>query len=240
MTGLGQRFETIIAVCSSVVPFICGIHNNAIILLTAFVGKEILWLLFFSWGSWEGIWWCRESWAEAELGLSSSDSFFVVLKAWTHQLVRLPWLLTPRNVSACRAFGSSVLPLHLEKGEQSPQTEEPGCLQAPKGTALCCLKGRQERIEQPIHQQRGVLIVIWKVVCSQPISSGGSRIDLNKVLSDWKFSNQWRRDEVRPLQWAGRARRAPKIFCLWYVLPGGSKKLYLEELETELQWAKDI
>lgn len=42
MTGLGQRFETIIAVCSSVVPFICGIHNKAIILLTAVVGKEIL------------------------------------------------------------------------------------------------------------------------------------------------------------------------------------------------------
>lgn len=99
MTGLGQRFETIIAVCSSVVPFICGIHNNAIILRTAFVGKEILWLLFFSWGSWEGIWWCRESWAEAGLGLSSSDSFFVVLRARTHQLVRLPWLLAPRNLS---------------------------------------------------------------------------------------------------------------------------------------------
>lgn len=32
MTGPGQGFETIIAVCSSVVPFICGIHNNAVIL----------------------------------------------------------------------------------------------------------------------------------------------------------------------------------------------------------------
>lgn len=40
MTGLGQRFETIITVRSSVVPFICGIRNNAIILLTADVGKK--------------------------------------------------------------------------------------------------------------------------------------------------------------------------------------------------------
>lgn len=120
MTGLGQRFETIIAVCSSVLPFICGIHNNAIILLTAFVGKKILWALFFSWGSWEGIWWCRESWAEPELGLSSSDSHFVILRAWTRQFMRPPWLL-----SAYRTFASSVFALHLEKGEQSPQTGNP-------------------------------------------------------------------------------------------------------------------
>lgn len=120
MTGPGQRFETIIAVCSSVVPFICGSHNNAIILLTAFVGKEILWALFFSWGNWEGICWCRESWAEPELGLSSSDSYFVVLRARTHQLVRSPWLF-----SACRTFVSSVFTLHLEEGKQSPQTGNP-------------------------------------------------------------------------------------------------------------------
>lgn len=224
MTGLGQRFETIIAVCSSVVPFICGIHNNAIILLTAFVSKEILWLLFFSWGSWEGIWWCRESWAEAELGLNSPDSFFVVLGAWTHQLVRPPWLLTPGNVSVCRAFGSSVIPLHLEKDDQSPQNGKPAArlstspqrhrtvlfeVETGKNWATQDLKDLVS-----IHLHRGVLIVIWMVVWSQQISSGKSRVHLNKVLPDWKFSNHWNWDEVLPLQWTGRAWSAHKIFCL--------------------------
>lgn len=142
MTGLGQRFETIIAVWSSAVSFICGIHNNAIILLTAFVGKEISWALFFSWGSWERIWWCRKSWPEPDLGLNSSDSYFVVLRAWTHQLVRPCWLL-----SAYKTFISSVFTLHLEKGEQSPQTGSPGARLSTSPKRHSTLMGRQERIE---------------------------------------------------------------------------------------------
>lgn len=139
MTGLGQRFETIIAVCSSVVPFICRIHNNAIILLTAFVSKEILWALFFSWGSWEGIWWCRESWAEPELGLSSSDSYFAHTSWWGHPGYSVP--VGPLSLQ-CSLFIWKRVSRAPRQG-----TQEPGCLEVPKGTALWLLMGSQERIE---------------------------------------------------------------------------------------------
>lgn len=138
--------------------------------------------------------------------------------------------LAPRSresVSGCRAFGSSVFTLHLEKGEQSPQTGKPGARMStsPKRHSTVLFEGKTGKNWATqdlkdlvsVYLQRGVFIMVWTVVWRQPISSGGSRGDLNKVLPDWKFSNQWSRDEGLPLQWTGRAWRAHKIFCLTMV-----------------------
>lgn len=124
----------------------------------------------------------QRSRAEAELGLSSSDSFFVVLRAWTHQLVRPPWLLTPRNVSACRAldlqcslFIWRAVSRAPRLGHQDPDVYKPQKAQE-------CALSREDRKELSNPRPKG------SCICSCAKRSFGC--DLNGALESANI--QWR------------------------------------------------
>lgn len=126
MTGLGQRFETIITVCSSVLPFICGIHNNAIILLTAYVGKSNIMSSVFQLGK------LRENMMMQRIvsrARTWMQLFWLIFCSSVSQATQTgeATLATHcwEGVSVYRTFDFSVFTLHPERGMQRLWTENP-------------------------------------------------------------------------------------------------------------------